>query len=305
MNFLHLKYAVEVEATRSISKAAENLHMNQPNLSRAIKELEESLGITIFNRTSKGIDPTPRGEEFLMYARQILRNVEELEAMYQGETDVRQRFSISVPRASYLSCAFTEFARSLDRTREAEIVYKETNSMKAITNLLRADYKLGVIRYQVPFEPYFRALLRERELTYKVISEFSYVALMSKHHPLAPCHDFALSDLSAFIEIAHPDTYVPSLSLMDSKKAELSELIDKRIFVFERASQMDLLSQIPNTFMWVSPIPQRLLAQYGLVEKVCTANVKRYKDVLIHRKGYHLTALDQRFLDQVDCYKPK
>ena len=47
MNILHLKYAVEVEKTRSINKAAENLYMGQPNLSRAIKELEESLGITI------------------------------------------------------------------------------------------------------------------------------------------------------------------------------------------------------------------------------------------------------------------
>ncbi|HOA80402.1 MAG TPA: LysR family transcriptional regulator, partial [Defluviitaleaceae bacterium] len=55
MNLLHLRYALEVEKTRSISKAAENLLMSQPNLSRAIKELEESLGITIFKRTSKGI----------------------------------------------------------------------------------------------------------------------------------------------------------------------------------------------------------------------------------------------------------
>ena len=53
MNLLHLRYALEVEKTRSISKAAENLLMSQPNLSRAIKELEESLGITIFKRTSK------------------------------------------------------------------------------------------------------------------------------------------------------------------------------------------------------------------------------------------------------------
>ena len=65
MNILHLKYAVEVAKTRSISKAAENLYMGQPNLSRAIKELEESLGITIFRRTTKGISavrPADRAE---------------------------------------------------------------------------------------------------------------------------------------------------------------------------------------------------------------------------------------------------
>ena len=79
MNIIHLKYAVEIEKTRSISKAAENLFMAQPNLSRAIKELEESIGIAIFNRTPKGITVTPDGEEFLHHARKILRQVEEME----------------------------------------------------------------------------------------------------------------------------------------------------------------------------------------------------------------------------------
>lgn len=45
MNLMHLKYVVEIDKTRSISKAAENLYMGQPNLSRSIKELEQSLQI--------------------------------------------------------------------------------------------------------------------------------------------------------------------------------------------------------------------------------------------------------------------
>ena len=48
MNLLHLKYAVEIEKTGSITKAANNLFMGQPNLSKAIKELETEIGITIF-----------------------------------------------------------------------------------------------------------------------------------------------------------------------------------------------------------------------------------------------------------------
>ena len=63
-NILHLKYAVEVEKTGSISKAAENLYIAQPHLSKAIRELEGSLGAAIFNRTSKGVVPTKKGEGF-------------------------------------------------------------------------------------------------------------------------------------------------------------------------------------------------------------------------------------------------
>ena len=120
MNILHLKYAVEVAKTRSISKAAENLYMGQPNLSRAIKELEESLGITIFRRTTKGISITPDGEEFLQYARQIVQKVEEVEQIYQNGRQKKQTFSVSVPRASYLSFAMADFSRCMKKGSPAE-----------------------------------------------------------------------------------------------------------------------------------------------------------------------------------------
>ena len=55
MNILHMKYAVEVARAGSINKAAETLIIAQPNLSRAIKELESDLGITIFDRSAKGM----------------------------------------------------------------------------------------------------------------------------------------------------------------------------------------------------------------------------------------------------------
>ena len=79
MNIMYLKYAVEVEKARSISRAAQKLYIAQPNLSRAIKELEDDLGITIFNRTPHGMLATPEGDEFLERAKKILRRIEELE----------------------------------------------------------------------------------------------------------------------------------------------------------------------------------------------------------------------------------
>ena len=84
MNLMHLKYVVEIDKTRSISKAAENLYMGQPNLSRSIKELEQSLQITIFKRTPKGIEVTPDGEEFIQYAKKILADVE-TDKSYPGD----------------------------------------------------------------------------------------------------------------------------------------------------------------------------------------------------------------------------
>ena len=99
-NLLQLKYAVEVEKTGSISKAAENLYMNQPNLSKSIRELEDDLGIAIFDRTAKGVVPTDKGREFLGYARSILAQVAEMEALYRPADEKKQRFDLCAPRAS-------------------------------------------------------------------------------------------------------------------------------------------------------------------------------------------------------------
>lgn len=65
MNLLHLKYIIEVATAGSISKAANNLFMNQPHLSKIIKDIEESMNIIIFERTSKGVVVTKKGLSLL------------------------------------------------------------------------------------------------------------------------------------------------------------------------------------------------------------------------------------------------
>ena len=305
MNIVHLKYAVEIAKTQSISKAAENLYMGQPNLSRAIRELEESLGIVIFNRTTKGISITPDGEEFLQYAKKIISQVNEVEELYKNGKTKKQTLSICVPRTCYISLAFAEFTKSLDTNTPAELFYKETNSMRTINNVVKEDYNLGIIRYQAAFDKYFKSMFTDKQLVSDTITEFSYVLLVSKDSPLADKDNIDREELRDYIEISHGDPYVPSLPLIDVKKAELSEFVDKRIYVFERASQFALLSSNPKTFMWVSPVPESLRKAYGLVEKDCTTNHKVYKDVLIRRKDYRLTELDNKLITEICNAKGK
>lgn len=298
MNLLHFKYAVEIAKTKSISQAAENLYMGQPNLSRAIKELEEKLGITIFLRTSRGIAITDEGEEFLQYAQRIVAQVEEVEQRYQ-EGIKKQHFSVCVPRASYISYALTEFAKHINPDAPADITYRETNSMRTIQTLIKEECNLGIIRYQTAFDKYFKTMFDEKKLISELVTEFSYVLLISKKHPLAGKEEIFPEDLEGFIEITHADPYVPSVPMTDVKKAEFSKNIDKRIYVYERASQFALLEKVPTTFMWVSPIPEELCKKYGLIQKVCKSNSKTYKDVMIYRKGYKLTDLDKQFIENV------
>ena len=61
MTIQQLQYILEVHRTGSISKAANNLYLAQPNLSNAIRSLEQELGFPVFIRSNKGIRPTEQG----------------------------------------------------------------------------------------------------------------------------------------------------------------------------------------------------------------------------------------------------
>ena len=299
MNLLHMKYAIVIAETNSINKAAELLYVGQPTLSRAVKELESSLGVTIFERSAKGMFLTPDGETFIRYAKTVLRQVDAIEEMFQKGRVSKKRFSASVPRASYIAEAFSAFSKLIGKDTQAEIFYKETNSMRTLRNVLQENYKLGIVRYAENYDKYYKAMMEEKGLEHELITKFRYVLLMSDSSPLAAKENITFDDLKDKIEIAHADPYVPSLPFAQIKKEELPDNSDRRIFVFERASQFELLSQNPETFMWVSSIPQKLLQRYGLTQRVCDENRRVYKDVLIYRRDYTLGKLDNLFIEQL------
>ena len=301
MNILQIKYAVEVARYGSINKAAEALYIAQPNLSRYIRELEADLGITIFKRTYRGIAPTPDGETFLRYARQVLNQIDDIEKLYKGENVHKQRFSISVPRASYIVDAFVQFSRHID-TSPTEIYYMETNTRKAIRNLLEADYRLGIIRYAAENDVYMKRMLDEKGIASQLVTDFTYVLIMSRNSPLAQKKEIYYSDLADLIEITHGDPFVPSMAPAP-RDGEQMEDAKRSILLFERGGQFDLLCENEQTYMWVSPIPEKLMERYGLIQRPCQDKRRVYRDVLIRKADYELTELDRQFIIELAASK--
>lgn len=297
MNILHLKYVVCIAENGSINKAAEELHVAQPNLSRVVREMENELGIQFFRRSSRGMMLTPDGELFVSQAHKILEQVDEIESLYKEKRTAKQRFSISVPRASYISDAFTAFSRTLGG-EDAEIFYQETNALQAVKNILEVGYNLGIIRYAAGYDRYFRQMLEEKGLAGEIVAEFKYVLVMREDSALTALDSIRFPDLHQYIQIAHADPYVPSLPLSAVKNEELPKM-PRRIFVFERGSQFDLLTENPETYMWVSPLPERMLQRMHLVQRKCADNQRVYRDVLIRRRDYSLTELDKRFITEL------
>lgn len=299
MNILYLKYAIEVERAHSINKAAENLYMGQPNLSRAIKELEESIGLTIFERTPRGMVTTDQGREFLQSAKELVHQVDAFEGRYCRSDDNMMKFSVSVARAGYLSEAFIKFAGTIDPAQRSELIFCEANAMRAIRNILESGYRLAIIRYAVGYDRYFQDMFDEKGLTDELIAEFSSCLLMSKDSPLADKEEITLEDLEGNTEIAYADPFAPTISPATVKKGELGGNVLHRILVFDRGSQLDLLSGVTGSFMWASPMSDEMLRKRGLVQRHCKDVERVYRDVLVHKRDYHRSELDERFLEDV------
>lgn len=77
----------------------------------------------------------------------------------------------------------------------------------------------------------------------------------------------------------------------------------RRVYVYERGSQFDLLNQVTDSYMWVSPLPQEQLDRYGLTQRKCFVSNQLYKDVLIYQKDYKLTDIDKKFLEELNKVK--
>ena len=165
MNFLHLKYLIEVEKCESISKAAQHLYVNQPRLSKIIKEIEEEANIKIFERHNKGVVPTTKGKEFLMQAKKIVQEVDCLKNMYQDDPH-KLNLDICVPRSSYISEAFIEYLKmDNNMKKELNLNYRETNSIDTIQNVYDGENNLGIVRFPIRDQDYYFNILNLKELS--------------------------------------------------------------------------------------------------------------------------------------------
>ncbi len=301
MNTLSFKYVLEVEKTASITKAAEKLYMGQPTLSKAIKELEGSLGIKIFKRTPRGVVPTKDGALFLEYAKSILNQIEEMRSFYEKERANKIYFNVSVPKTSYVSSAFAEFLGEFEDAEKFEINFRETDSIQTIKNVAEDDYNLGIVRYKIGYERYFIDSLKEKKLNYKRLYTFNCIVLLSEDNPLATKECLTEKDLENQIEIVHGDWAVPRFSQNELNKIEKTRRVAKRIYVYERGSQFDILRRIKNSYMLATPIPNdELLKTHKIVQRECAIPNATYRDLLVYRKDYKFTEIDKLFCQKLD-----
>lgn len=293
MNITHLKYAIEVLKTKSITKASQNLYMGQPNLSKALKDFEKEIGFTLFKRNVKGVEPTQKGLEFLISAQNILNQLNLLEKNYKSADDSCE-VNISVVRCANISKAFTDYLNLYKEKNNIKIKFRETSAQNVISDVISSQADFGIIRYQNQYEKHFISEIQNSKLKYKFLGEFKLCLLMHNSHPLANKDIILNKELENYIEITQGDYYI--------NKTNHNKLYkNKRISVYDRASQYDILREVKGTYMWVCDLPFDVLHRNDLTIKRCNDvenNIS--KDIFIYKQNLENSKKANDFLKCLD-----
>ncbi len=296
MNTLHLKYIIEVEKTGSISKAAENLYMNQPQLSKAIRELEESVGISIFKRSSKGVVPTTVGAEFIMDAKGIIAQLQRLEIMYNPKKSEMVTLNVASSRCEYISEAFTLFLQKIKNESKEKITFRETNTMRAIKNVATGENNLGIIKYNTAYEQYFTQILEERELQYETLWEYDELVAVSAKSKLAKLSLAEESRLEGMTQILFGDNIMHYGRSARSVKSAREADNMHHIFVYEREGMKSALLGDECAYARITPPPKGYYDENKILTIPLKSDDSKYKDVLFYRKDYKKSETDSLFI---------
>ncbi len=197
MKLQQLKYVIEVVACGSINEAARRLYISQPSLSKAIKELEREIGITIFTRTSTGITLSTDGAEFLGYARQVVEQAELLERRYFNTAPSEQLFSVSTQHYAFAVNAFVEMIKKHGEDKY-QFTLRETRTYEIIEDVKNLRSEIGILYVSSFNEKVMMPLLKERGLEFEVLFQAKPHIFVSTQNPLAKKATVTLEELEDF-----------------------------------------------------------------------------------------------------------
>lgn len=210
MTLTQINYFITIAETKSLNKAAEQLYVSQPSLTSAIKELEKELGVTLLHRGGRGVTLTNDGIEFLLYAKQIYGQYENVLERYGKGGTYKRKFGVSTQHYSFAVKAFVDMAKAFDMSKY-EFAIRETKTTEVIQDVSTMKSEIGVL-YRSDFNRKFiDRLLKSLELRFHSLIECQAYVYIWKNHPLAkeqsicfkqlqdyPCLSFEQGDNSSF-----------------------------------------------------------------------------------------------------------
>ena len=195
--FRQLQYFVVVCEELNFGRAANRLNISQPPLSAAIRQLEEGLGVRLFERDSKHVALTPAGASFRARARRMLDYLEEtIEITRRTSSDAAVELRVGFA-PSMIFRRLPDFLREFeDRHPTARVLLREMNSAMQFDALMRGQIDIGFI-HGLPLPEGIESIL--------LMSE-PFICCVPANHRLAQAPFVSLKELTRerFVTFARP-----------------------------------------------------------------------------------------------------
>ena len=238
MTIQQLRYMIAVAEKGSITEAARFLFISQPSLSDAVRQVEKEAGVTIFTRCRTGVALTKEGMEFLGYARQVVQQMELLEAKYISNEPPRQRFCISTQHYTFTTNAFVELIQNFGQER-FEFILNETQTHQILEDVRNRFSDIGILYMSQENESVLIKLLEEYELQFYELLCTSPHVFLSKDHPLAQCPSLKLEGLKPYPRLSFVQGNYESAYFSEELFSTVP--VEKSIKVSDRAAIVNLM----------------------------------------------------------------
>ncbi len=241
MNISQIRYVLETASASSMREAATRLYISQPALSASIRELEDELGILIFDRTNKGISLTDEGREFVTYAKKVNAQYEVLENRYLSRDRDKEKFSVSTQHYNIAIRAFTEVIRKFDPDRYIFSLH-ETKTREVLEDVRTLKSEVGIISFSGANEGVIKKLIREYGLIFTPLMQRETYAYVWEGHPFAGRKEISLEELADYPCISFDQSDGSNFYLTEEAMADYD--FKKMIKSDDRATTMELISEL-------------------------------------------------------------
>ncbi len=299
MNLNQLKYVLEVAGSSSMREASTKLFVSQPALSSSIRDLEEELGILIFDRSNRGISLTDEGRDFIGYAKKTVGQYAILEERYLSKDSDKERFSVSTQHYNLAVKAFTNVIQKMKPEKYVFSIH-ETKTKEVLDDVRELKSEVGVVSFSDSNESVIKKLLRDYGLEFVPLMRRETYIYLWKDHVLANRSEVSIEEMKDYPCISFDQSSDSNFYLTEEAMADYH--FDKMIKSDDRATTMEIIAELGGYSIGSGMLSKNDAILQGLV----AVKLKEEDPLIIGyiiRKGSLLSQYGQAYIEELLQYK--
>ena len=302
MTLQQIKYVIGIAETGSFNKAAEKLYVSQPSLTATIHDLENELGIEIFNRTGRGVTLTNDGTEFLTSARQLYLDYQNVMEKYGDNGKIKKKFGVSTQHYSFAVKSFVEMVKGFN-TNEYEFAIRETKTREVIDDVASLKSEIGILYLSDFNRKAITSILKSKELEFHHLIDCKAYVYIWKGHPLAKKKQISLSQLEDYPCLSFEQG--DGASFYFAEEILSTEEYHRTIKANDRATILNLMIGLNGYTLCSGIICEELNgSDYIAVPfKEEDESINRIMEIgFITRRGFNLSTIGNKYIEEVRKY---